>query len=98
MIVGGSLLSPAMKQQDLVLHNTTLKSFGGEYAVDTPMFSDSLKWESVMAIPGCQLDYIWNELQYRNGGHSCDPDLEAGRHRLLTQILTWNDTCFSSRS
>jgi hypothetical protein len=27
-----------------------------------------------MAIPGCQLDYIWNKL--------------AGRHRLLTRILT----------
>jgi hypothetical protein len=29
----------------------------------------------VMAILGCQLDYIWNELQSRNGGHTCDPDL-----------------------
>ena len=34
-----------------------------------------------MAIPDCQLDYIWNELQSRNGGHTRDPDLEAGRHR-----------------
>ena len=49
---------------------------------------------TVTAIPGCQLDYIWNELQSRNGGHTCDPDLEAGRHRLLTWILTW----FWSRS
>ena len=32
---------------------------------------------TVVAIPGCQLDYIWNELQSRNGGHTCDPDLEA---------------------
>jgi hypothetical protein len=32
-----------------------------------------------MAISGCQLDYIWNELQFRNGMHTCDPDLEAGR-------------------
>ena len=32
-----------------------------------------------MAIPSCQLDYIWNELQFRNGGHTRDPDLEAGR-------------------
>jgi hypothetical protein len=30
-----------------------------------------------MAIPGCQLDYIQNELQFRNRGHTCDPDLEA---------------------
>ena len=42
---------------------------------------------SVVAIPDCQLDYIWNELQSRNGGHTCDADLEAGRHRLLIQIL-----------
>jgi hypothetical protein len=34
---------------------------------------------TVVAIPGCQLDYIWNELQSRNGGHTCDPDLEAGK-------------------
>jgi hypothetical protein len=44
---------------------------------------------TMMAVPGCQLDYIWNELQPRNGGHICDPDLEAERHRLLTHILTW---------
>jgi hypothetical protein len=36
-------------------------------------------WIVVMALPGCQLDYIWNELQSRNGGHTCDPDLGAGR-------------------
>jgi hypothetical protein len=34
----------------------------------------------VMAIPGCQLDYVWNELQSRIGGHTCDPDLDAGKH------------------
>jgi hypothetical protein len=31
-----------------------------------------------MAIPGCQLDLIWNELQSRVGRLTCDPDLEAG--------------------
>jgi hypothetical protein len=46
------------------------------------MFSDL-----EMAIPGCQLDYIWNELQTRNGRLTCDPDLEAGSHRFLTWIL-----------
>ena len=45
-------------------------------------------------ISGCQLDCIWNELQSRNGGHTSDPDLEVGSHRLLTQILTWEDICF----
>jgi len=49
-----------------------------------------------MAVLGCQLDYIWNGLQSRNGGrHTCDldpeaerqhafdPDLEVGRHMHL---------------
>ena len=39
------------------------------------------------AIPTCQLDFIQNQLQTRNRGHTCDPDLEAGRHGLLIQIL-----------
>lgn len=30
------------------------------------------------AISGCQLDNIWNG-QSRNGGHICDPGLEAER-------------------
>ena len=34
---------------------------------------------SVMAISGCQLDFIWSELQSRNGGHTYDLELEAGR-------------------
>ena len=41
----------------------------------------------MMAISGCQLDYMWTEVQYRNGGHTCDADLEGRRHRLLK---TWN--------
>jgi hypothetical protein len=45
-----------------------------------------LKWNSfacvsggIVAIPGCQLEYIQNELQSRIGRLTCDPDLEAGR-------------------
>ena len=34
----------------------------------------------VMAITDCRLDYIWNEIQFRLGGHTCDADLEAERH------------------
>jgi hypothetical protein len=34
---------------------------------------------TVVAIPGCQLDYIWNELQSRIGRVTSDPNLEAGR-------------------
>jgi hypothetical protein len=42
---------------------------------------------SVVAIPGCQLEYIWNELQSRVGGLTCDPGLEAARHKFLILIL-----------
>ena len=44
--------------------------------------------KGVMDIPSCQLDYICNELQSRNEGYTCDTDLEAGRHKLLTEMLT----------
>ena len=33
----------------------------------------------VVAIPGCQLDNIWNELQFRIGRLTSDPYLEAWR-------------------
>jgi hypothetical protein len=35
--------------------------------------------ESVVAVPGCQLDYICNELQSRIGRLTSDPNLETGR-------------------
>lgn len=31
-----------------------------------------------MAILGCQLGYVWHELQSTNGGHPCHQDLEVG--------------------
>ena len=40
-----------------------------------------------MAIRCCQVDYIWNEPKSRIGGLTCDPDLEARRHKFLTWIL-----------
>jgi hypothetical protein len=43
----------------------------------------------IMAIPGCQLDYIWNELESRIRSLNCDPDLEAGKYTFLTWILAW---------
>jgi hypothetical protein len=42
-----------------------------------PRHSDTI--EGVVAIPGCQLDYIWNELQSRIGRLTSDPYLEAWR-------------------
>jgi hypothetical protein len=45
--------------------------------------SDILK-VTVMAVPGCQLDYIWNDLQFTIGRLTSDPDLEAGRYKFLT--------------
>jgi hypothetical protein len=59
----------------------------------------------VMVILGYQLDYIWNELQSRNGGHTFDPNSKAGRkhafdpglkdrrHKLLIQIMRRDYTC-----
>lgn len=58
-----------------------------------------------MAHLGCHLDYILNELESRNGGHTHgpdlearrqhvfgSPDLEAGWHMSLLQILRWEGT------
>ena len=45
--------------------------------------------QGVVAIPGCQLDYIWHELQSRTGRLTWDPNLEAGRYKFLTWILAW---------
>jgi hypothetical protein len=44
---------------------------------------------SVVAIPGCQIAYIWNELQSRIGRLTSDPNLEAGRYKFLTWIMVW---------
>ena len=41
----------------------------------------------VMAIFGCQLDYIWIELKSRSGQQTCDPNLEAGRQCAFDQDL-----------
>ena len=38
----------------------------------------------VVAIPGCQPDYIWNELQTTIGRLNYDPNLEAQRYKFLT--------------
>ena len=43
-------------------------------------------------IPGCQLDCIWNELKFRTGELTCDPDLEAERYRFLIQIIAWKSS------
>jgi hypothetical protein len=43
-----------------------------------------------------QFDYIRNELQYGNGGHTCDPDLEAERQHAFNLHLEAEDRGFSS--
>ena len=40
----------------------------------------------ILAVPSCQLDYIWNELQSRIGRLTCDPDLEAGRNNNICDL------------
>jgi hypothetical protein len=44
---------------------------------------------TVVALSGCQLDYIWNELQSRIERLTSDPNLEAWRYKFLTWILAW---------
>jgi hypothetical protein len=61
--------------------------FSNEYT--RSYFNCTMQKVIVMAIPNCQLDYIWNELLSRYGGHrghTYDPALESGRQRLLI----WN--------
>lgn len=40
-----------------------------------------------MAILGCQLDYIGNELLSGTGEHACDPNLETGRQHAFDAYL-----------
>ena len=42
----------------------------------------------LVAIPGCQLDYIWNERQSRIGRLTSDPYLDLGLE-ILIWILVW---------
>lgn len=44
---------------------------------------------NVVAIPVFQLDYIWIVLQFRIGKLTSAPNLETGRHKILTWILPW---------
>jgi hypothetical protein len=67
---------------------------------------ESLWYPLVMAILGCQLECIWNELQSRKGGHTCKRFLlglkwvkplliltfGVGRHVPLILILRQEDT------
>ena len=49
------------------------------YEVPLLVFFEYLGLEVVVAIPGCQLDNIWNELQSGIGRLTSDPYLEAWR-------------------
>jgi hypothetical protein len=56
----------------------------GKVAHENPLS----KWTTT-GYCGCQLDYIWNELQSRIGRLISDPNLEARRYKFLTWILAW---------
>ena len=60
----------------LWLHDRVLV-LGASEAPTIPSLSSTLL--GVVTIPGCQFDYIWNELQSRIGRLTSDPNLEAGR-------------------
>jgi hypothetical protein len=63
--------------------STGCSSRGPEFKSQQPhggsQSSVQLQCTHVVAIPGCQLDYIWNELQSRIGRLTSDPYLEAER-------------------
>jgi hypothetical protein len=42
----------------------------------------------IVAIHGCQFDYIWNE-QSGVGRLTSHPNVEDGRYKFLTWILAW---------
>lgn len=46
-----------------------------------------LKTMGIMAIPGCQLEYILSKLQYSIGRLTSDPDLEDGRYKFSDMDL-----------
>jgi hypothetical protein len=62
----------------LFTHTQGLKFICGR-EVYTLMFTSILFSVAVVAIPGCQLDNIWNELQSGIGRLTSDPYLEAWR-------------------
>lgn len=41
----------------------------------------------IMAISGCQLEYILSKLQYSIGRLTSDPDLEDGRYKFSDMDL-----------
>lgn len=51
--------------------------FSNLYVYVLYMYNDTL-YILVMAILGCELDYMWNELQSRIGKLTFDPDLRLG--------------------
>lgn len=46
-----------------------------------------LKTMGIMAISGCQLEYILSKLQYSIGRLTSDPDLEDGRYKFSDMDL-----------
>ena len=66
------------------MHDLVAVSCGHEI-----LFVSSWQGWVVLAIPGCQLHYIWNELQYRIGRLTSYPNLETGRYKFLKWILAW---------
>ena len=61
--------SPSTFEGSLFL---SLFSLHLESCVDKILSTKVLALLGVMVILGCQLDYILNELQFRNGGHTCE--------------------------
>jgi hypothetical protein len=76
------------KTSELQLYKPSAQILNFSTAGSQHSDDQTVRWTpTVMAILGCQLHCIWNELQSRIGGLTCDPDLVAGRHKFLSWIL-----------
>lgn len=68
------------KTSELQLYKPSAQILNFSTAGSQHSDDQTVRWTpTVMAILGCQLHCIWNELQSINGGHISDPDIEARR-------------------
>lgn len=66
------------------------KQEGNGWETNCDANTESQTDKTDVAMLGCPLDHIWNDLEPRNGGHTWDPDLEAGRHNFhLGHTFCW---------
>ena len=71
------------------VHNVFIRRVVGREEIYVHVKRPEVKLDIVVAIRGCQLYYISNELQLRIGRLTSDSNLMPGRYKVLTWILAW---------